>query len=144
MRYGSFKWLVMPLGLSNSPAAFQWFMNDIFHDLLDKYVTIYLDDILIYSDLPAEHRKHVHKVFCHLQQHGLYAHADKCKFSVDTIEYLGYILSPTGLCMSEKKVQIIQDWPEPRKVKDIQSFLGFANFYHRFIPNYSNITVLLT
>ena len=101
--YGSFEWLVMPLGLSNSPAAFQWFMNDIFHDLLDKYVTIYLDDILIYSNLPAKHRKHVHEVFCHLQQHGLYAHADKCKFSVDTVEYLGYILSPTGLRMFKKK-----------------------------------------
>ena len=82
-------------------------MNNIFHDLLDKYITIYIDDILIYSNLPAEHQKHVHEVFHCLQQHGLYTHADKCKFSIDTVEYLGYILSPTGLCMSEKKVQII-------------------------------------
>ena len=119
-------------------------MNDIFHDLLDKYVTIYLNYILIYSNSPTEHRKHVREVFRHLRQHGLYTRADKCKFSVDTVEYLGYILSLTGLCMSGKKVQIIQDWPEPRKIKDIQSFLGFANFYHHFIPNYSNITVLLT
>ena len=64
-------------------------MNDIFHDLLDKYVTIYLDDILIYSNSPAEHWNHVCKVFCHLQQHSLYACADKCKLSIDTIEYLG-------------------------------------------------------
>ena len=81
-------------------------MNDIFHNLLDKYVTIYLDDILIYSDLPAEHRKHVREVFRRLRQHGLYARADKCKFSVDTVEYLGYILSPTGLRMSEKKFRL--------------------------------------
>ena len=98
-------------------------------------MSIYHDDILIYSDSPAEHRKHVREVFCHLRQHGLYTRADKCKFSIDTIEYLGYILSPTGLRMSKKKVQIIQDWPEPRKIKDIQSFLGFANFYCCFIPN---------
>ena len=144
MRYESFEWLVMPLGLTNSPAAFQRFMNNIFHNLLDKYVTIYLDDILIYSDLPTKHQKHVCEVFCHLRQHGLYACAEKCKFSIDTVEYLGYILSPTGFHMSEKKVQIIQDWPEPRKIKDIQSFLGFANFYHHFILNYSDIMVLLT
>ena len=106
-------------------------------------MSIYLDDILIYSDSPAEHRKHVREVFRCFRQHGLYVRADKCKFSVDTVEYLGYILSPTGLRMSKKKVQIIQDWPEPRKIKDIPSFLGFANFYHCFIPNYSDITVLL-
>ena len=81
----------MLLELTNSPAAFQQFMNNIFHDLLDKYVTIYLDDILIYSDSPAKHWKHVCEVFCHLRQHSLYARANKCKFSIDTIEYLGYI-----------------------------------------------------
>ena len=142
--YGSFEWQVMPFGLTNSPAAFQRLMNDVFRDLLDKCVTVYLDDILIYSDNPSEHRKHVREVLRRLRQHGLYARADKCKFSVDTVEYLGFILSPSGLRMSEDKVKIIQDWPEPRKVKDIQSFLGFANFYRRFIANYSDIVIPLT
>ena len=79
-----------------------------------------------------------------LRQHNLYAGADKCFFHVQTVEYLGYILSPSGLTMAANKVQVIQDWPEPQKIKDIQSFLGFANFYRRFILHYSNIAVLLT
>jgi len=75
---------------------------------------------------------------------GLYTKAEKCEFHSDSIEYLGYVLSPAGLTMSDTKVKTIQDWPEPKKVKDIQSFLGFANFYRRFIFNYSDIVILLT
>jgi len=143
-RYGSFEWLVMPFGLTNAPAAFQRFMNDIFGDLLDVFVIIYLDDILIYSNNPADHAKHVREVLRRLRQHGLYARPDKCRFSTDTVDYLGFILSPEGLKMDPSKVKTIQDWPEPRKVKDIQSFLGFANFYRRFISDYSKIVVPLT
>ena len=143
-RYGSFEWLVMPFGLTNAPAAFQRFMNDIFSDLLDVHVIIYLDDILIYSDDPTKHIEHVCEVLCRLRKHGLYARPDKCRFSSDTVEYLGFILTKEGLEMDSSKVQTIQDWPEPRKVKDIQSFLGFANFYRRFISDYSDIVVPLT
>ena len=75
---------------------------------------------------------------------GLYAKAEKCEFHSESVEYLGYILSPSGLTMSDNKIKIIQDWPEPKKVKDIQSFLGFANFYRRFIFNYSDIVIPLT
>ena len=127
--YGSFEWLVMPIGLTNAPATFQRFMNNIFSDLLDINVTIYLDDILIYSNDPAEHKKHVCEVLRCLRKHGLYAHLDKCHFSTDSVEYLGFILLKEGLKMDPSKVLTIQDWPEPRKIKDIQSFLGFANFY---------------
>jgi len=74
----------------------------------------------------------------------LYAKAEKCEFHSDSVEYLGYVLSPAGLTMSDAKVKTIQDWPELKKVKDIQSFLGFANFYRRFIFNYSDIVILLT
>jgi hypothetical protein len=119
-------------------------MNDIFKDLLDVCVTVYLDDILIYSDDLHAHRKQVREVLKRLRAHGLYARLDKCEFEAESVEYLGYILSPGGLKMSEDKVQTIQDWPEPKKVKDIQSFLGFANFYRRFIYNYSDIVVPLT
>ena len=119
-------------------------MNDIFQDLLDESVIVYLDDILIYSDNPEEHRKHVREVLRRLRLHGLFAKAPKCQFHTDSVEYLGYILSPDGLSMSEDKVKVILDWPVPRKVKDIQSFLGFANFYRRFIPYYSDIVVPLT
>ena len=134
----------MPFGLTNAPAAFQRYMNDIFSDLLDVTVIIYLDDILVYSDNPADHTKHVREVLRRLRKHGLYARPDKCRFSTDTVEYLGFILAPEGLKMDPSKVKTIQDWPEPRKVKDIQSFLGFANFYRRFISDYSKIVVPLT
>jgi Reverse transcriptase (RNA-dependent DNA polymerase) len=105
-------------------------------------LTIY--DILIYSDDPAKHREHVREVLGHLQKHGLFANADKCEWHRDSVEFLGYMPSADGLTMSVDKVQTIQDSLEPWKVKDIQSFLGFANFYHRFIYNYSDITVPLT
>ena len=133
----------MPFGLTNAPATFQRFMNDIFSDMLDVCVIVYLDDILIYSDNPELHRKHVREVLRCLQENSLYARANKCNFYEDTVKYLGYILSPMGLTMDPVKVQTIQDWPEPRKVKDVQSFLGFANFYHRFIHKYSEIVVPL-
>ena len=89
----------MPFGLTNAPAAFQRFMNDIFSDFLDVSVIIYLDDILIYFNNPADHKKHVHKVLHHLCENGLYAHPDKCRFSKDTIKYLSFILSKDGLKM---------------------------------------------
>ncbi|CAA7258940.1 unnamed protein product [Cyclocybe aegerita] len=146
--YGSFEWRVMPFSLSNTPAAFQRFMNNIFSDLINISVIIYLDDILIYSSDLASHKEHVKEhvkeVLLRLQKHGLYAWPDKCEWHADRVEYLGYILLADGLSMVADKVKIIQDWPEPRKVKDIQSFLGFANFYRRFIYNYSDICVPLT
>jgi Reverse transcriptase (RNA-dependent DNA polymerase) len=126
-RYGSFEWQVMPFGLTNGPAVFQHFMNDVFGDMLDVCVIVYIDDILIYSDNPSpQHREHVREVLQRLRLHSLYAKADKCEWHRDSVEFLGYMLSAEGLTMSEEKVQTIRDWPEPRKVKDIQSFLGFG------------------
>ena len=119
-------------------------MNDIFSDLLDVYVVIYLDDILIYLNNMSEHHWHVKEVLKCLCKTGLYAKAEKCEFHSKSVEYLEYILSPSGLTMSDDKVKIIQDWLEPKKVKDIQSFLDFANFYCWFIFNYSNIVISLT
>ena len=119
-------------------------MNDIFSDLLDVCVVIYLDDILIYSNNMSKYHWHVKEVLKHLRKAGLYAKAEKCEFYFESVEYLGYILSPSGLTMSDDKVKIIQDWQEPKKVKDIQSFLGFANFYRRFIFNYLDIVIPLT
>jgi len=92
----------------------------------------------------SKHHRHVKEVLKHLCKAGLYAKAEKCEFHSKLVEYLGYILSSSGLTMSNDKVKIIQDWPEPKKVKDIQSFLGFANFYRWFIFNYSDIVIPLT
>ena len=134
----------MLFGLTNAPAAFQQFMNDIFSNLLDVCVVIYLNNILIYSNNMSEHHRHVKEVLKCLCKAGLYAKVEKCKFHSESVEYLGYILSPSSLTMSDNKVKIIQDWPESKKVKDIQSFLDFANFYHWFIFNYSDIVIPLT
>ena len=134
----------MLFGLSNTLAAFQRFMNNIFSDLLDVNVTCCIDNILVYSDDPAEHKKHILEVLCHLCQHGLYTYPNKCHFSVDSIEYLGLILLKDVLKMDPAKINTIKDWQEPQKVKDVQSFLGFTNFYRRFISDYSDIMVLLT
>ena len=142
--YGSFEWSVMLFGLTNAPAAFQRFMNDIFSDLLDVCVMIYLDNILIYLNNMSKYHWHVKEVLKCLCKAGLYAKAKKCEFYSKLVEYLEYILSPSGLTMSDNKVKIIQDWPEPKKVKDIQSFLGFTNFYHWFIFNYLGIVIPLT
>jgi len=143
-RYGAFEWSVIPFGLTNAPAAFQRFMNDVFSDLLDVCIVVYLDDILIYSDDITQHWSHVKKVLKRLRKAGLYAKAEKCEFYSESVEYLGYVLSPSGLTMSDAKVKTIQEWPEPKKVKDIQSFLDFANFYRCFIFNYSDIVIPLT
>ena len=94
-------------------------MNNIFSNLLDVCVVIFLDDILIYSSNMSKYHWHVKKVLKRLYKAGLYAKAEKCKFHSELVEYLEYILSPSGLTMSDDKVKIIQDWPEPKKVKDI-------------------------
>ena len=103
--------------------AFQQFMNNIFSDLLDIYIVIYLDYIIIYLNSISEHHRHVKKVLKHLYKAGLYAKAEKCKFHSKLVEYLGYILSSSGLTMSDDKVKIIQDWLEPKKVSQGYSIL---------------------
>jgi len=143
-RYGSFEWLVMPFELTNAPSIFQRFVNEIFADLLDVYVLVYLDDILIFSNNMADHKKHVKEVLQRFREHGLFVNGDKCCFHSDSVEYLGYIIGSGGLRMDSAKVQVIQDWPEPKKVKYVQSFLGFANFYRHFIHGYSEIVLPLT
>ena len=133
----------MPFGLTNAPAAFQRFMNDIFSDLLDVCVIVYLDDILIYSEDMTQHKKHIKEVLRHLCKNRLYTAPAKCEFHKDSVEYLGFIISIDSLHIAQDKVQIILDWPEPRRVKDVQSFLGFCNFYRRFIFGYSDIVIPL-
>src|SRR5258708_9397825 len=138
--YSSYKWRVMPFRLSNAPAAFQRFINEVLGDLMDVCTVGYLDDILVYSDSLEDHWNHVREVLQCLRKAGLYANLKKCKFHTDTMEYLGFILSPKGLQMDPTKVSAIQDWPEPWKVRDVQAFLGLANFYRRFIHDYLEMT----
>ena len=105
--YVSFEWSIMSFSLTNAPMAFQRFMNDIFSDLLDVCVIIYLDDILIYSNNMSKHHQHVKEVLKYLHKTGLYAKAKKCEFYSESVEYLEYILSSSGLTMSNNKIKII-------------------------------------
>ena len=116
----------------------------MFSDLLDVCVVIYLDDILIYLNNMSEYNQHVKEVLKHFYKAGLETKAEKYEFYSKLVKYLGYILSSSGLTMSDDKVKIIQDWTKPKKVKDIQSFLDITNFYCWFIFNYSDIIILLT
>ena len=119
----------MHYGLTNAPASFQHFMNDVFKDLLDVCVVVYLDDILVYLENPDIHTTHIIEVLHRLRANNLYVKVEKCEFNVTTTEFLGFVISPDSLRMDESKIQVIRDWPVPRKVKDIQSFLGLANCY---------------
>ncbi len=141
---GHYEYRVMPFGLANSPSVFQSFMNDTFWDMLDKWVIIYIDDILIYSNTIKEHIQHVRAVLKRLTQHQLYAKLEKCEFHQTSTSFLGYIISQDGVAMDERKVKAVLDWPQPKTVKEIQRFLGFANFYRRFIRSFSTIAAPLT
>jgi hypothetical protein len=141
--YGHFEYTVMPFGITNAPAVFQHPMNDIFRDYMDEFVVVYLDDILIFSKDQETHDKHVRLVLATLREHGLYAKMEKCEFDKSSVAFLGYVISPDGIFMDKSKVETIQCWATPSSVKDVQRFLGFANFYHRFIKGYSKITTSL-
>jgi len=142
--YGSFEFLVMHFGLCNALATFQCYMNKIFADLLDICVVVYLDDILIYSTDPEKHDDNVWEVFWHLQEHKLFCKVEKCEFDTNMVEFLGFIISPARVHMDKSKVEVIKTWPTLHSMKDVQSFLGFANFYQRFIEGYSGIVLPLT
>ena len=111
--YGSYEFQVMHYGLTNVPASFQRFMNEVFKDMLDVSVVVYLDNILVYSDNPDDHVKHIHQVLKHLCTNDLFIKVDKCDFGVDTTNFLGFIVSPDGLKMDDAKIQVIHDWPAP-------------------------------
>ncbi|KAK3561986.1 hypothetical protein QTP86_022734 [Hemibagrus guttatus] len=134
----------MPFGLTNAPAVFQALINGVFQDLLGKWVIAYIDDILMYSASPEEHVLHVREVLFRLQQHHLYVKLEKCEFHRATVTFLGYVISRRGVEMDMVKVRAVTDWPAPTTVWELQRFLGFANFYRRFIRNYSSVAGPLT
>ncbi|MBW0547128.1 hypothetical protein O181_086843 [Austropuccinia psidii MF-1] len=143
-KYGSYENLVMPFGLNNAPASFQNFVNYIFADFLDVYVVVYLDDIMAFSGSEEEHVKHVASVLQRLRENNLFSKASKCVFHASSMEYLGYVVSSEGLKIDSSKIQQIINWPQPKHIKALQSFLGFANFYHPFIKNYTKKVSALT
>ena len=137
---GLYEPLVMFFGLTNSPATFQTMMNDIFKELIDEgVVVVFMDDILIFTESLEEHRKIVLRVLEILRTNNLYLKPEKCLFEQLKVEYLGLILSQGQVAMDPVKVAGVRDWPVPRNVTEVRSFLGFINFYHRFVENFSHI-----
>ncbi|GBE80968.1 Transposon Tf2-12 polyprotein [Sparassis crispa] len=140
---GLFEYTVMPFGLTNAPSTFQAFIQDTLRDLLDVVCVVYIDDILIFSRTQEEHDRHVQLVLEHLHNAGLYANTKKCEFDKSEVEFLGYLLGADGIKMHLRKLETIADWPCLCSVKDVQSFLGFTNFYRRFIDGYAHIVLPL-
>ncbi len=141
---GHYEYRVKPFGLVNSPSIFQSFINDVFRDMLNKYVIVYIDDILIYSESLEEHIQQVRAVLKRLIQHQLYAKTEKCEFHLTSISFLGYVISHEGVAMDESKVNAVLKWSLPSTIKELQRFLGFANFYRRFIRGFSSVAAPLT
>uniref|UniRef100_A0A3Q3FKI6 Gypsy retrotransposon integrase-like protein 1 n=1 Tax=Kryptolebias marmoratus TaxID=37003 RepID=A0A3Q3FKI6_KRYMA len=141
---GHFEYLVMPFGLTNAPAVFQSLINDELRDFLNISVFVYLDDILIYSQDPAQHRAQVRAVLQRLYQNQLFVKAEKCEFSVTTVSFLGFIFGQGHYRTDPEKIRAVADWPIPSDRRQLQRFLGFANFYRRFVQDYSRVATPLT
>jgi len=143
-RYGHYEYLVMPQGLTNAPATFQTLIDDTLRECLDRFVVAYLDDVLIYSKTLEKHKEHVRTVLQKLMDANLLVEPDKSFFHVQEVDFLGCTIGPGWIKMQESRVKAIRDWPEPKNVTDVRSFLGYMNFCRKFIQGYSDIARPLT
>uniref|UniRef100_A0A388MEK4 Reverse transcriptase domain-containing protein n=1 Tax=Chara braunii TaxID=69332 RepID=A0A388MEK4_CHABU len=143
-QYGHFEWLVMPFGLTNAPATFQAAMTTEFRHMLDRFVLIYLDDILVYSRSLDEHVEHLRTVLERLRQAKYKANRDKSEFAQQELEYLGHYVTPQGIRPLADKIEALRVWPEPTNTTDVRSFMGLVGYYQRFITGYSRIAAPMT
>ena len=144
-KYGHYQYTIIPFGLTNAPATFQSLINTTLQEYLDIFVIAYLDNILIYTKgILKEHVEAVKKVFKALQQADMRLRPNKCEFHKKEVKFLGSIITTKGIRMDQEKVKAITKWPEPKNLKEVQAFLGFANFYQRFIQGYSKVVTPLT
>ncbi|KAI7799341.1 Pol polyprotein, partial [Triplophysa rosa] len=141
---GHYEYLVLPFGLTNAPAVFQGLINAVLGDMINRFVFVYLDDILIFSPSLQEHTRHVREVLQRLLENQLFVKAEKCEFHAVTVSFLGHIISPRGINPDPAKIRAVAEWPVPDSRKALQRFLGFANFYRRFIRGFGQIAVPLT
>jgi hypothetical protein len=143
-RYGLYEYLVMSFGLTNAPAYFMYLMNSVFMPEHDKFVVVFIDDILIYSKTKEDHANHLRVVLQRLRDHRLYAKFSKCDFWLDSVKFLGHTISSEGISIDPTKAQEVMDWKPPTSVHQIRSFLGLAGYYRRFIPDFSKIAKPMT
>jgi hypothetical protein len=143
--FGLYEFLVLPFGLTNAPATFQRLMNEIFHDFIrEGFVVVYLDDVLIFSKDENMHYVHLEKVFARLREKQLFAKLPKCEFMRSELRYLGHIIGKNGLKVDPQKVEVVKDWPTPKTTTDVRRFLGLANYFRKFIRDFSAIAAPLT
>lgn len=142
-RYGSFEFKVTPFGLKNCPSAFQRMMDEIFREYLDKFVIIYIDDILIYSKSMKEHLEHVRLVAAKLRDYGIQINMNKSRFAVDHVNYCGYVVKEGKISIDPLKIHAVKEWPVPKNISDVRSFLGFIGYYRRLIKDYGTLTAPL-
>jgi len=136
--FGHHEFVVLPFGLTNGLGVFMSLMNRIFRDYLDKFVQVFIDDILIYSKTPEEHDKHLRIVLQCLRENQLFWKLSKCSFYQTNIHYLGHIISGDGIAVDPVKIEAIMEWPTPTNVHEIQSFMGMAGYYHRFVEGFKD------
>ncbi|KAI5316202.1 hypothetical protein L3X38_045378 [Prunus dulcis] len=143
-RYGHYEFLVMPFGLTNAPAAFMDLMNRVFRRYLDRFVIVFIDDILMYSKSRKAHMKHLELVLKTLRRKKLFAKFSKCQFWLDRVNFLGHVISADGVYVDPQKVEAVVNWPQPTSVTEVRSFLGLAGYYCRFVEGFSTIAAPLT
>jgi hypothetical protein len=143
-RYGLYEYTVMSFGLTNAPAYFMYLMNKVFMEYLDKLIVVFIDDILIFSKNDEEHNEHLRLVLQKLRENQLYAKLSKCEFWLKEVSFLGHIISEGGISVDPSKVESVLSWNTAQDVSDIQSFLGLAGYYRRFIEGFSKITKPMT
>ncbi|GJS38221.1 putative reverse transcriptase domain-containing protein [Tanacetum coccineum] len=143
-RYGHFEFTVMPFGLTNAPAIFMDLMNRVCRPYLDKFVIVFIDDILIYSKTQEEHVEHLRLVLELLKKEKLYAKFSKCEFWLREVQFLGHVINGNGIHVDPSKIEAVKNWKAPRTPTEVRSFLGLAGYYRRFIKNFSKIAKSLT
>jgi len=134
----------MSFGLTNAPAHFMYLMNSVFMPELDKFVVVFIDDILVYSKNKKEHAEHLRIVLTRLREHQLYAKFSKCDFWLKEVQFLGHVLSAEGVAVDPSKVKDVLDWKPPTTVHQVRSFLGLVGYYRRFILDFSKVSKSIT
>ncbi|KAI3821253.1 hypothetical protein L1987_08816 [Smallanthus sonchifolius] len=143
-RYGHYEFMVMPFGLTNAPAVFMDLMNHMCKPYLDKFVIVFIDDILIYSRTKEDHEQHLRLILDLLKTEQLYAKFSKCEFWLKEVQFLGHVVNEKGIHVDPAKIEAVKNWKAPKTPTEVRSFLGLAGYYRRFISNFSKIAVPLT